>query len=64
MKPCSKCRSILLKIRESKLNEYYVVCCGCGKVGWMADTEEEAVERWNEQFKSQRKHGTDSSFQM
>lgn len=48
-KSCSKCRDIRLTIRKriTVTPYYYVVCCGCGKIGTFENSREEAINSWN-----------------
>lgn len=48
IKECSDCLSQDVEI--VKLEDYFEVVCGeCGATGCLGDTEEEAIELWNDE---------------
>ena len=49
LNPCSRCRAIILSVKQTKNKDsWYVVCGYCGKTGSInKHTREQAIERWN-----------------
>jgi DNA-directed RNA polymerase subunit M/transcription elongation factor TFIIS len=47
LKFCEHCGSILLVIQE-RINCFYVVCKTCGDCGTIEDSEDEAIQAWND----------------